>query len=55
MGIEINDKFFKVVGYYDNEFGYNSNMLRFVKHMYKVDHDTFPLPKENKYKEIVFK
>lgn len=38
MGIEVNDKFFKLVGYYDNEFGYTSNMLRFVRHMYEVDH-----------------
>jgi glyceraldehyde 3-phosphate dehydrogenase len=46
MGIEVNDKFFKVVGYYDKEFGYTSNMLRFVRHMYKVDNDTFPIPKD---------
>lgn len=45
MGIEVNDKFFKIVGYYDNEFGYTSNMLRFVRHMYEVDNDTFPIPK----------
>ena len=43
MGIEVNDKFFKVVGYYDNEFGYTSNMLRMVRHMYRTDIDTFPI------------
>ena len=37
MGIELNDKFFKLVGYYDNEFGYTSNMLRLVRHMASVD------------------
>jgi len=43
MGIEVNDKFFKIVGYYDNEFGYTCNMLRFVRHMYRTDIDTFPI------------
>ena len=43
MGIEVNDKFFKVVGYYDNEYGYTSNMLRMVKHMYEVDNSNFPI------------
>ena len=37
MGIEVNDKFFKLVGYYDNEFGYTSNMLRLVRYMASVD------------------
>ena len=37
MGIELNDKFFKLVGYYDNEFGYTCNMLRLVRHMAQVD------------------
>ncbi len=37
MGIEVNPQFFKLVGYYDNEFGYTSNMLRLVRHMAKVD------------------
>ena len=37
MGIELNDKFFKIVGYYDNEFGYTCNMLRLVRHMAEVD------------------
>lgn len=37
MGIELNDKFFKLVGYYDNEFGYTCNMLRLVRHMAMTD------------------
>lgn len=37
MGIELDDKFFKLIGYYDNEFGYTCNMLRLVRHMAKVD------------------
>ena len=43
MGIEVNDKFFKVVGYYDNEYGYTSNMLRMVRHRYEVDNSNFPI------------
>jgi glyceraldehyde 3-phosphate dehydrogenase len=43
MGIEVNDKFFKLVGYYDNEYGYTSNMLRMVRHMYEVDNSNFPI------------
>ena len=50
MGIEVNDKFFKVVGYYDNEFGYTSNMLRMVRHMYRTDIDTFPIVEEPRKK-----
>jgi glyceraldehyde 3-phosphate dehydrogenase len=37
MGMEINDRFFKLIGYYDNEFGYTNNMLRLVKYMAEVD------------------
>ena len=51
MGIEVNDKFFKVVGYYDNEFGYTSNMLRMVRHMYRTDIDTFPIVEDDKKKK----
>jgi len=36
-GIELNSKFFKFVSYYDNEWGYTSNLLRLVRHMYEVD------------------
>ena len=51
MGIEVNDKFFKVVGYYDNEYGYTSNMLRMVRHMYRTDIDTFPIVEDDKKKK----
>ena len=36
-GIELNDKFFKLVAYYDNEFGYASKLLEMIKHMSDVD------------------
>ncbi len=37
QGIELNDRFFKFVAYYDNEWGYTCNMLRLVKHMWEED------------------
>lgn len=37
-GIELNDRFFKLIAYYDNEFGYASKLLEMIKYMYKVDH-----------------
>ena len=37
-GIELNDKFFKLIAFYDNEFGYSSKLLELIKHMYSVDH-----------------
>lgn len=37
MGIQLDEHFFKLVGYYDNEFGYTCNMLRLVRHMANVD------------------
>lgn len=37
QGIELNDKFFKIVAYYDNEYGYSSKILELIKHMYAVD------------------
>lgn len=37
-GIELNDKFFKLIAYYDNEYGYSSKTLELIKHMYEVDH-----------------
>lgn len=36
-GIELNDKFFKLIAFYDNEFGYSSKILELIKHMNKVD------------------
>lgn len=37
QGIELNDKFFKLVAYYDNEYGYSSKWLELMKYMYSVD------------------
>ena len=37
-GIELNDKFFKLIAFYDNEYGYSSKTLDLIKHMYEVDH-----------------
>jgi len=36
-GIELNDRFFKLVAFYDNEWGYTSNLLRLIAHMASVD------------------
>ena len=35
--IELNDHFFKLIAYYDNEFGYSSNLLNMLMYMYSVD------------------
>jgi len=37
QGIQLNDKFFKIVGYYDNEFGYSAKTLELIRHMAVVD------------------
>lgn len=37
QGIALNDKFFKFIAFYDNEWGYACNMLRLVRHMHHVD------------------
>ena len=36
-GIELNDKFFKFITFYDNEFGYSVQLLRLIQHMSNVD------------------
>lgn len=36
-GIELNDRFFKLIAFYDNEYGYSSKTLELIKHMYEVD------------------
>ena len=32
------DKFFKLIAYYDNEYGYATKVLELIRHMYSVDH-----------------
>ncbi len=36
-GIMLNDKFVKLIAFYDNEYGYSSKILSLIQHMYKVD------------------
>ena len=36
-GIMLNDKFIKVVSWYDNEWGYSSKIVELIKHMNSVD------------------
>lgn len=38
QGIMLNDKFCKLVAFYDNEFGYSSKILMLIRHMASVDH-----------------
>lgn len=35
--IELNDHFFKLIAFYDNEYGYSSKILELIKHMYSED------------------
>lgn len=37
-GIELNDRFFKFITFYDNEFGYSTQLLRLIRYMDQVDH-----------------
>lgn len=37
QGIQLNEKFFKIVAYYDNEYGYCNQMLHLIRHMAAVD------------------
>ncbi len=37
-GIMLDDRFVKLVAWYDNEYGYSSMLLRLIAHMYSVDH-----------------
>ncbi len=37
QGIMLNDTFFKLIAYYDNEFGYADKLLCLIEHMSKVD------------------
>lgn len=36
-GIQLNDKFFKLIAFYDNEYGYSTKILALIKHMNRVD------------------
>ena len=36
-GIQLNDKFFKLIAFYDNEYGYSTKVLELIRHMYHVD------------------
>lgn len=36
-GIELNNKLFKLIAFYDNEYGYSSKTLELIRHMYNVD------------------
>ena len=36
-GIAVNDKLFKLIAFYDNEYGYSSKVLELIKHMDSVD------------------
>ena len=36
-GIELNNKLFKLIAFYDNEYGYSSKTLDLIRYMYEVD------------------
>ncbi len=37
-GFQLNERMFKFISFYDNEYGYSSKILMLAKHMEKVDH-----------------
>lgn len=37
-GIQVNSHFFKLICFYDNEWGYTSQIFRLINHMYRIDH-----------------
>ena len=37
-GIQLTNKFFKFLAFYDNEYGYSKKVLELIQHMYSVDH-----------------
>ena len=38
-GIALNPNFFKLVSWYDNEWGYSNKVLNLIEHMNKVDNE----------------
>ena len=38
-GIGLNSNFFKLVSWYDNEWGYSNKVLNLIEHMNKVDNE----------------
>ena len=38
-GIQVNSHFFKVICFYDNEWGYTSQIFRLIEHMDRIDHN----------------
>ena len=39
QGIQVNSHFFKVICFYDNEWGYPSQVMRLIQYMDQVDHN----------------
>ena len=39
-GIQVNGHFFKLISFYDNEWGYTSQIFRLIKYMDQVDHNS---------------